>query len=942
MAEDRIDSFIDLQALESQKQALLKALDEMSTKFTEVNKVAGEVNSGLSKNIKTVKDVQSEVDKLNKTSQQYATTQRESVKAQENLNKIEQEKNKIIRESLAQDALRDRRMQESNDRINQLSRDITVLKETNKMYSDSNKEMANQLKNNVITTEQYTKIVSENNTEMQRNKLTISELAAEQKRLIKEQEAVPTSMNEMAQSVARLEAEYRGLSEEQRLSPMGRQMAEDIRTMNHQIRDGNKEIGNFKANIGNYDEAVNNANMSLGEMKKLLREMKNVSYEGMSPEQIKAHEKALANLVDRYSDANGVIKNMSTDTLPAVVNAFQMLIASAQIYTGLAKAFGADDEKAKKLHQTMMILIGVSQALKTVQDGLEKQTLRVGFAKAKQAVVTGALAVKTAALSAVTWVAVTAQKAWTFAVKSFSLAVYNIPVFGWLLAILGAIIASTILLVKYWTQVTNLFKSVGRVFGLVSGEVESNTDKIRRNVEALESQVKSMKKLILENKHQLDLMRARGDSIDDIKKKERELMLLQIESAKLEIKREIATGRYTEERRKTVEALLIEIHETKKQIEILDASETKRKKEENAKRLKENKEHNEKLRAEELKNEELIRKNKEAYYKNQRAIDENDRKNDQKRIIDNFNFQTKKLEIQLKQRYADKLITEKEYNDAVLLLQEQRLLAQIQLYKRFDDTYREGKEAELALEEFYANNKINITKQEAENKKKEMEAYWKEAEAKAQEAEDMVMQLGGVVNDALNDSENAMRTLFKGMAVMLLDMVEKQMLASIAQSRAISLAQPDSVTSFGASGLIRAAIMSGLIKAGFGILKSQIMKEPKGYFMGRSGGSAEIAYVGEKGAEIIDTGKEKFLTPNQKTLTHLGEGWKVIPHKESMNILKKGGETVSMLETNKRLDRLINLNENTTVNHLELTERGLRKYIKRGNIRNNYIGGLKK
>jgi hypothetical protein len=63
--------------------------------------------------------------------------------------------------------------------------------------------------------------------------------------------------------------------------------------------------------------------------------------------------------------------------------------------------------------------------------------------------------------------------------------------------------------------------------------------------------------------------------------------------------------------------------------------------------------------------------------------------------------------------------------------------------------------------------------------------------------------------------------------VLLLDILEKQVTASIISATTASFAQPDSVLTFGATGVARAAILTGLIKAAFGVAKSALSVSPK-------------------------------------------------------------------------------------------------------------------
>tara|TARA_R110002012_G_scaffold321666_1_gene550514 strand:+ start:8949 stop:12398 length:3450 start_codon:yes stop_codon:yes gene_type:complete len=79
------------------------------------------------------------------------------------------------------------------------------------------------------------------------------------------------------------------------------------------------------------------------------------------------------------------------------------------------------------------------------------------------------------------------------------------------------------------------------------------------------------------------------------------------------------------------------------------------------------------------------------------------------------------------------------------------------------------------------------------------------------------------VNEKANEDKKANNKAFlKDLILNLIDAAHAQVLASIVASSAQSLAQPDSVATFGATGGARIAILTGLIEAGFQVFKAGI------------------------------------------------------------------------------------------------------------------------
>jgi hypothetical protein len=92
--------------------------------------------------------------------------------------------------------------------------------------------------------------------------------------------------------------------------------------------------------------------------------------------------------------------------------------------------------------------------------------------------------------------------------------------------------------------------------------------------------------------------------------------------------------------------------------------------------------------------------------------------------------------------------------------------------------------------------------------------------------------LGDILADSIADTENGLESFGRGFTLLILDVLQKQILAAIAASTAQSFAQPDSVATFGAAGAIRAGILTAAIQGAFGVVKSQISKPPKGFATG--------------------------------------------------------------------------------------------------------------
>ena len=176
------------------------------------------------------------------------------------------------------------------------------------------------------------------------------------------------------------------------------------------------------------------------------------------------------------------------------------------------------------------------------------------------------------------------------------------------------------------------------------------------------------------------------------------------------------------------------------------------------------------------------------------------------------------------------------------------------------------------------------------------EKFMSQSERRKKQFMDETMYMTSLTNElvatmqgALQSNDNFIKALSKGALVFLLNQVEKELLAvqaaSIAKATAQALATPDSVLTFGATGIARALAISGLIKIAFATARSQIMKFEKGTDFAPGG----LAIVGEKGPELIQTPSGRFsLSPNGPSLTYLEKGSKVFTADETKALALSG------------------------------------------------------
>lgn len=206
----------------------------------------------------------------------------------------------------------------------------------------------------------------------------------------------------------------------------------------------------------------------------------------------------------------------------------------------------------------------------------------------------------------------------------------------------------------------------------------------------------------------------------------------------------------------------------------------------------------------------------------------------------------------IQQKYITGKISQEQYNRELEYLEMERLRKNLELAGL---TFEQQQEIELKLFETKKQMLQKIQDEEREHQRKlaeiqekadkaRAESNWatlkeiaKQNEVEAQkrfEAEnkrkadlvaigmDFSNEIGAIVGNALMGNEDMLASSIKNIINMGLDLLKVQVQMAIAGATAQSLAQPDSVATFGASGLARASILVGLIEAAFSVVKSVI------------------------------------------------------------------------------------------------------------------------
>lgn len=214
----------------------------------------------------------------------------------------------------------------------------------------------------------------------------------------------------------------------------------------------------------------------------------------------------------------------------------------------------------------------------------------------------------------------------------------------------------------------------------------------------------------------------------------------------------------------------------------------------------------------------------------------------------------------LKQRLADGLITEEEFNAQSLALEVESLESQKIIYadyaSQIENVDLKLQETQLAIDQKTTDAKLKNSKKVADDNKKNADKIAADNAKAAQATNSLVLSSADILAGALIQQGDLVKNFAKGAALAIIDVLEKQVTASII---AQSLATPDSIATFGASGAARAAIILGIVKGAFTTFKSLIGN------LSTQGSFAEGGYTGDGGkyqpAGIVHKGE--YVVPKE-------------------------------------------------------------------------------
>lgn len=393
----KITDLVDQEALDR-----LRELDSELAKVLETYKrVAQDIAKGLNINVSCIGDI----DKLE---QILAIKGKEAAQVQQQLTNVIGEQQKVIANTTNTIS---RQLMEQ-EKVNKTQRDAytetekvkDLLAQVNGTYENNvksllrvneaiakNKKQQDDLKKQLeygrISVDQYNEALLRltiKERELKQEKSSLTTLLKNEER---ENQAVAGSYNQLSQQLELLKKAYKSMTQEEKQSPLGKEMEGAIQNLDAHLKDLAADMGEFQRNTGNYAIAGGSIKKDLKELVLEIATL-SIAYQGLSDEEKKSADgQALASHIQDLTEKAGVLKDAILDTNQAITNAasdtrgFDQLSGSIQLAidgfglaTGAAEMLGISSEDLASIQTKLQAAIAASNAMQSIQNTLQAQS----------------------------------------------------------------------------------------------------------------------------------------------------------------------------------------------------------------------------------------------------------------------------------------------------------------------------------------------------------------------------------------------------------------------------------------------------------------------------------------------------------------------------------------------------------------------------------------
>jgi len=214
--------------------------------------------------------------------------------------------------------------------------------------------------------------------------------------------------------------------------------ADDLKKIDQELKNINTDSKSVGGDTAAQFEALNKkveaGNMTMRQSTQAVKEYMSIALAAGRESPIgQAALKEAAELQDKIGDLKAEVANLAHDgkNLQGALQLGGAVAAGYGIAQGMMALTGSESEDLQKSLQQLMAVTTVLNGIETIRLALEKES---SLMKLK-------LAIQNKAIAATEWMVAVATGATTLSMQGLTVAIKNIPIVGWLLAIVAAVIA---------------------------------------------------------------------------------------------------------------------------------------------------------------------------------------------------------------------------------------------------------------------------------------------------------------------------------------------------------------------------------------------------------------------------------------------------------------------------------------------------------------------
>lgn len=359
--------------------SLQKALSDIAKLGEEYEKVSTSIRESLGEMKKANKDMAESIlastEKLDSSNESNRQSILDSAKAADMLSESNKRLKKTEEDILKADIQYEQQMNQLISTMSTSEKRLAGLRVVLDSVKDAATRSKKEFEAGRLSQEQYVNILAKNTTRQRELKTEISNIEKSLKSNSKEVQANFKSYEQMDIALKRLQAQYKGLTDEQRdNSDTGKEILAQITEYDEKLKELDAKMGIHNRKVGQYENATRSMR---SELYSLVEQMVAARLAGeQDSEAYQQMEERASELKNSIKNVNAEVKMMASDTraVDTMIQAFEGLTAAFGLAQGAQALLGMEDDKLAKSFQKLQAVMVILNSLQSIQNILQKES----------------------------------------------------------------------------------------------------------------------------------------------------------------------------------------------------------------------------------------------------------------------------------------------------------------------------------------------------------------------------------------------------------------------------------------------------------------------------------------------------------------------------------------------------------------------------------------